>query len=45
MYQLAPSSLGFGKAVKLPNFNDAYASPDIGAHQSGAPAMKFGVNQ
>jgi hypothetical protein len=45
MYQLAPASTGFGKAVKLPNFNDAYASPDIGAHQSGVPAMKFGVNQ
>jgi len=44
MYQLAPGAPGYGKAVKLPNFNDASAAPDIGAHQSGTPAMKFGVN-
>src|SRR5438105_472202 len=43
MYQLDPSSPGFGKALRLPNFNDAFAAPDIGAHQSGTPAMKFGV--
>lgn len=43
-YQLAPSSPGYGQAVKLPNFNDMYRSPDVGAHQSGTPAMKFGVN-
>jgi hypothetical protein len=45
MYQLHSSSPGFGKALRLPNFNDAFAAPDIGAHQSGMPAMKFGVNQ
>jgi hypothetical protein len=45
MYQLAPSSLGYGKGAPIPNFNDAYGSPDMGAHQSGTPAMKFGVNQ
>jgi hypothetical protein len=45
MYQLAPSSPGYGKATKLPNFNDDVPAPDVGAHQSGAPAMKFGVNQ
>ena len=45
MYQLAPSTPGYGKAAPIPNFNDAYASPDMGAHQSGAPAMKFGANQ
>jgi hypothetical protein len=45
MYQLAPSSPGFGKGVKLPGFNDGAAAPDMGAQQSGAPAMKFGVNQ
>jgi hypothetical protein len=44
MYQLAPGTPGYGKGAKLPNFNDADAAPDIGAHQSGAPAMKFGVN-
>jgi hypothetical protein len=45
MYQLSPSSPGFGKAARLPNFNDDVSAPDVGAHQSGAPAMKFGVNQ
>jgi hypothetical protein len=45
MYQLAPSSPGYGKGAPIPNFNDAFGSPDMGAHQSGTPAMKFGVNQ
>jgi hypothetical protein len=45
MYQLDASSPVFGKALRLPNFNDQYAAPDIGAHQSGTAAMKFGVNQ
>ncbi|MBW8906060.1 MAG: right-handed parallel beta-helix repeat-containing protein, partial [Betaproteobacteria bacterium] len=44
MYQLAPGAAGYGGAVRLPNFNDMYAAPDIGAHQSGTSAMKFGVN-
>ena len=44
-YQINPSSPGYGRAVRIPNFNDAYSAPDIGAHQSGTPAMKFGVNQ
>jgi hypothetical protein len=42
-YQLAPSSPGYGRGAKIPNFNDGVAAPDLGAHQSGAPAMKFGV--
>jgi hypothetical protein len=42
-YQLAPNSLGYGKATPLPNFNDNWSSPDIGAHQSGRGAMHFGV--
>ena len=45
MYQLSPSSPGYGKAARLPNFNDAYSAPDVGAGQSGTAAMKFGVNQ
>ena len=47
MYQLAPSSPGYDRGVRLPNFNDDYlgAAPDIGAHEAGSPAMKFGVNQ
>jgi hypothetical protein len=43
MYQLASTSPGFGKGAKIANFNDAAAAPDVGAHQSGAAAMKFGV--
>jgi hypothetical protein len=43
MYQLATSSPGYGRGVKIPNFNDDAASPDVGAHQSGSAAMKFGV--
>jgi hypothetical protein len=43
-YQLAPSSRGFDAGQVLPNFNDGYtgARPDMGAHEAGAPAMKFG---
>jgi hypothetical protein len=44
-YQLDSTSPGYAKAQRLPNFNDAYSAPDVGAHQSGSPAMKFGVNQ
>ena len=43
MYQLAPGTAGFGTAAPIPNFNDMYASPDIGAHQSGMSAMRFGI--
>jgi hypothetical protein len=42
-YQLESSSPGFDKGMRLPNFNDAYAAPDMGAHQSGTSAMSFGV--
>jgi len=42
-YQLAAGSPGFGKAVKVANFNDGIATPDVGAHQSGSTAMKFGL--
>jgi hypothetical protein len=43
-YQLDATSPGYDKAQRLPNFNDDYtgAAPDVGAHESGAPAMKFG---
>jgi len=43
-YRLSSSSLGYGKALPLPNFNDAFSAPDVGAHQSGLPAMSFGVS-
>src|SRR6185295_4748832 len=41
MYQLAPGSAGFGAGARIPNFNDDVAAPDMGAHQSGKPAMMF----
>ena len=47
MYQLAPNSPGFDKGARIPNFNDSFngAAPDMGAHEAGTHAMKFGVNQ
>jgi hypothetical protein len=30
--------------VRIPNFNDQYGAPDMGAAQSGTGAMVFGVN-
>jgi len=45
LYQLAPGSPGFDGGVRIPGFNDDFKGngPDIGAHESGAPAMVFGV--
>jgi hypothetical protein len=43
MYQLDASSSGYGSAVRIPNFNDPFAAPDIGAHQSGTAPMCFGT--
>ena len=45
-FQLAPASPGAGVGQPIPNFSDGYtgAAPDIGAHQRGAPAMRYGVN-
>ena len=44
-YQLAPMSRGYDGAARVPNFNDAFtgAGPDMGAHEAGTPAMRFGV--
>jgi len=42
-YQLAPGTPGVGAGTKVPNFNDGVATPDVGAHQSGTGAIKFGV--
>ena len=44
-FQLAPSSPGAGAGEPLPNFSPAYTgpAPDVGAHQRGAPPMRFGV--
>jgi len=44
-FQLAPSSPGAGAGQPIPNFSDGYSgtAPDMGAHQRGAPPMRFGV--
>jgi hypothetical protein len=44
-YQLAAASPGFDQGVRIANFNDAYsgAAPDVGAHEAGTGAMKFGI--
>jgi len=44
-FQLTPSSPGAGAGQPLPNFSQGYAgsAPDIGAHQRGAPPMRYGV--
>jgi hypothetical protein len=42
-FQLKPGSPGFQAAEVIPNFNDGFgARPDMGAHQSGTPPMRFG---
>jgi hypothetical protein len=43
-YQLAPGSRGYDAGTVLPNFNDGYSGsrPDLGAHEAGAPQMRFG---
>jgi hypothetical protein len=44
-FQLAPDSPGAGAGIPIPNFGDGYAgkAPDIGAHQRGAPPIRYGV--
>ncbi len=44
-FQLAPGSPGAGGGEPIPNFSGAYAgaAPDIGAHQRGAPPLRYGV--
>jgi hypothetical protein len=34
-FALKPGSRGHGAAECIPNFNDGYPRPDVGAHQSG----------
>lgn len=43
-FSLANGSPGRGAAKVLPNVNDAYASPDVGAHQSGTADLSFGTD-
>jgi hypothetical protein len=42
-FALKPGSPGHGVAEHIPNFNDRYAQPDVGAHQSGTAPMRFGA--
>jgi len=44
-FQLAPDSPGAGAGQPIPNFSDGYTgkTPDIGAHQRGAPPMRYGI--
>ncbi len=44
-FQLAPDSPGAGAGQPIPNFSDGYTgrAPDVGAHQRGAPPMRYGV--
>jgi hypothetical protein len=44
-FQLAPDSPGAGAGQPLPNFSDGYTgqAPDMGAHQRGAPPIRYGV--
>jgi hypothetical protein len=40
-----PRDAGVDKGVRVPNFNDRYVgrAPDIGAQESGAPPLQFGL--
>ncbi|MCX8038321.1 MAG: right-handed parallel beta-helix repeat-containing protein [Candidatus Sumerlaeia bacterium] len=44
-FQLAPNSPGAGAGQIIPNFSDGFTgpAPDMGAHQRGAPPMRFGL--
>ncbi|MFC1761153.1 right-handed parallel beta-helix repeat-containing protein [Planctomycetota bacterium] len=44
-FQLAPDSPGVNAGQVIPNFSDGYTgkAPDIGAHQRGAPPIRYGV--
>ena len=45
MYQLASNSPGYDRGLRIANFNDSFtgAAPDVGAHEAGTAAMKFGI--
>jgi hypothetical protein len=44
-FQLAESSAGVDAGEVIPNFSDVYTgrAPDMGAHERGAPPLRFGV--
>jgi hypothetical protein len=45
LYQLAATSPGFDRGIRLENINDGFAggAPDAGAHEAGWPRLEFGV--
>jgi hypothetical protein len=45
-FVLSARSPGVDRGVRIPNFNDAYvgAAPDIGAQETGAPILRFGLD-
>jgi hypothetical protein len=45
LYQQATNSPGYDRGVRLPNFNDNFtgSGPDVGAAETGRPAMRFGI--
>jgi hypothetical protein len=45
-FVLAPRSAGIDAGVRIPNFNDSFAgaAPDIGAQETGAPILRFGLD-
>jgi len=45
LYQQATNSPGYDRGVRLQNFNDNFTggAPDIGAAETGRPAMRFGL--
>lgn len=44
-FQLAPGSPGVNAGEAIPNFSDDHLgkAPDVGAHQRGAPPIRYGV--
>ena len=44
-FALAPKSAGIDAGARIANFNDGYvgAAPDIGAQETGAPLLRFGL--
>lgn len=44
-FQLADNSPGAGVAQPIPNFSGESRTPDIGAHQRGAPPIQYGVRR
>ncbi len=44
-YQLATGTPGYDQGVRIANFNDGFlgTAPDVGAHEGGSAAMKFGL--